>query len=264
MGGKHRSESGDVGPRPGRLVVVGVVVLLLLIGGVVIVSSLARDDTTSTAAPNLSATTSPGPTTSASPSTTTTTTTTTTGTPAQSGTGSVGSVAALLSGCRAQVAALDRLRVAGAASYRDWNLHVRAQLGLEDGSMTFSEAKSQWADSKSRSAADLAGYAKADAAAKAVGTGCRALAQADLASSPDAAAARSCVARAAGLAPLLAAARTVNGDWAEHVNMMAHKGDTPSALYSRRWLAMVRDAGPALASYRSAAARLSSVPACAG
>lgn len=265
MGGKHRSEAGqNGGSGPAKFVVWGVA-LLLIVGGLVVARSLTGADADSGGQAATAGGTG-GTSTTASTATTgatTPTSTPTTSTPAaQSGTVAADPVAALLPGCRTQVAAQERLRAAGAASYRDWNLHVQAQLAFADGSKTLSQAEAQWADSKSRAAADLAEYAKAAAAAKSAGTACDQLARTTLGSAPGAAAAKACVARSRALVPVAAAGKAVNDDWARHVQMMSKKQDMPSSIYSRMWLGMVEDAQPVLSRYRSAAAAAAKVGGC--
>ncbi|SDO60288.1 hypothetical protein SAMN04489867_0128 [Pedococcus dokdonensis] len=170
--------------------------------------------------------------------------------------------AAALATCVTTVRAQQSLATAAAASARDWRLHTDAQRKFDSGTFTVQQTKAQWAASKARGPADLAAWTRAVAAVDRVKGGCAGLATAT-AGSPAEGAAKKCTARTAALSKVAAAGAVVHRQWAAHLTMMAHKEHTAEAAYLERWAAMVEDAGPALATYRGAAAALARAPACA-
>lgn len=163
--------------------------------------------------------------------------------------------------CVATVRAQEDLATALAASARDWGLHTDAQRKFDNGSYTLKQTQAQWAASKARGPADLKAFTTATAQTKGTTGGCDGLVAATTGTEV-ASVATECQQRLAALAGAVKSGTTVHGQWAAHLTMMAAKAHTDGAAYHARWVGMVDDAGPALASYRSAAAALAKAPGC--
>ncbi|NNM45880.1 hypothetical protein [Knoellia koreensis] len=201
-------------------------------------------------------TTGPGTT---GPSSSTTSGSSTTGSSTSSGPSAEATAA--LQRCVTTVRAQESLAKAVAGSAASWQTHTDAQRRMEAGTFTAAQTAAAWARSKARGPADLKAYATANAAVKQAGQGCADV-DAKTAGSPLAAKASACAERSTRLAAVQAAGGKVQSEWSAHIAMMANKAHTNKAAYHERWLGMVKDAGPTLTAYRTAAAAAAKAPAC--
>lgn len=160
--------------------------------------------------------------------------------------------------CLAEVRAASGIQEAVASSAKHWRSHVDAQLKLDAGTYTVAQTKAQWKKSKAAGPADEAAYAKATAADTAKGS-----CAADAKKAPKDAAVAACTQRLDALRLVGRRGGVVHQQWAEHLEMMAHKEHSDGATYLQRWRGMVTDAQPTLRSYDEAAAALEKAPACA-
>jgi hypothetical protein len=165
--------------------------------------------------------------------------------------------------CRSDLATRERLAQAAAASARDWGMHTGAQVKLDSGAWTLTQAKAAWAASKARGASDTRQFAAAMAAVRtgSEATACRSV-LADTASTDLAAKGRSCASRDRALSAVTSAGRVVNSQWAEHLAMMAGRTHTDAGAYHNRWVTMVAQAQEPLQRYAAAATALLRAPAC--
>ncbi|CCH79461.1 putative Inositol-5-monophosphate dehydrogenase [Nostocoides japonicum T1-X7] len=245
--GKHS------GGRDLRLIWIAVAVVVVLLVGGGVTYAMTRDDGPSTqavsdrtSAPSSSSSTSSSPSSSS--------------TGGASGS-STPDAASAVAACAEATSAGDTLAKAASASARDWGIHTQAELDNESGKLTYAEAEARWADSKSRSHADVDGFKSAYSTWTSKRAACDGI-EKTTADTPSAAAAAKCADRAAAQAEVASTGKVVNDQWAAHVVMMAGKAHTDHAAYRKRWLDMVHDAGPALAAYHDAAAALDRAPSC--
>ena len=168
---------------------------------------------------------------------------------------------AALQRCVTTVRAQESLAKAVAGSAANWQTHTDAQKRMEAGTFTAAQTAAAWARSKAKGPADLKAYATANAAVKQAGQGCADV-DAKTAGSTLAAKASACAERSTRLAAIQAAGGKVQSEWSAHIAMMANKANTNKAAYHERWLKMVKDAGPTLTAYRTAAAAAAKAPAC--
>ena len=168
-----------------------------------------------------------------------------------------------LTACAAGIAAREQLAGAAAASVRDWRMHVDAQLKLDSGTWTVTQAHAAWDRSKARGPADVQKFAAARKAVSAAdsATACRSITAAT-ASTTLAAKGKACATRERALASVAATGSEVNSQWAAHLKMMADKPHTQDAVYHDRWMSMVAGAQVPLKRYAAAAAALARAPAC--
>jgi hypothetical protein len=163
--------------------------------------------------------------------------------------------------CRHELRLGDRLAAAADASYRDWAMHVDAQLQLDRGRTTLAQTEAMWAASKARGAADVRRFRDARAAWERGADACSP-ASADQGSAPPVL--QACVSRQAAVRAVATKGAKVDAQWAAHLEMMANKAHTDGAEYSRRWLQMVQDAPPVLQDYAGARRQLHAAPRCEG
>jgi hypothetical protein len=178
-----------------------------------------------------------------------------------SGASSPGMAPPRLAACRHELQLGDRLAAAADASYRDWALHVDAQLQLDQGRTTVAETEAMWAASKKRGPADVRGFGSARAAWDDVASDCSSVSADPGTARP---AVKACMSRQAAVRAVAAKGAEVNAQWTAHLEMMANKAHTDGAAYSRRWLKMVQDAPPVLQDYARARKHLDAAPRCEG
>jgi len=171
------------------------------------------------------------------------------------------SATAALTRCVETVRAQEAVARAAASSAANWTTHTDAQRRLDNGTNTLAETTAAWARSRVRGPGDVQAFATASAILKRASSGCGTVVG-DTAGTAMAARGSACQQRSKLLATVVATGTTVNSQWSAHVTMMANKAHTDGAKYHDRWLEMVRDAGPALEAYRSAAAAAARAPAC--
>jgi hypothetical protein len=166
-----------------------------------------------------------------------------------------------LDACRHGLRLGDHLAAAADASYRDWAMHVDAQLQLDQGRTTVAETEAMWAASKKRGAADVRGFGSARAAWDDVAGDCSEVSADPGTTRP---AVEACLSRQAAVRAVAAKGAEVNAQWTAHLEMMANKAHTDGAAYSRRWRQMVQDAPPVLQDYARARRHLDAAPTCEG
>lgn len=186
----------------------------------------------------------------------------TTGSPTTSTpTGPPAAATSALQDCVTTVRAQEGVAKAAASSAAHWTTHTDAQRRYDAGTFTLAQTTAAWAASKAKGPADLRAFATAGAAAKQAAGGCGQVV-ARTKGTELAAKAAACSQRSTALAAVVSTGTKVNNQWSAHQTMMAHKAHTDGVAYRNRWLAMVRDAQPALAAYRAAVASAAKAPAC--
>jgi hypothetical protein len=170
--------------------------------------------------------------------------------PAASPTAAAGAATgAALRACERVVATGRDTVDAARPSFSHWAGHVRAQLDYDAGAATLEQTRERWATTKATADADLADFARADAAFGAVRNGCapepgRVL----LAGGPTPAdrdpVMVACRGEFESVSAAVAAAEAVVADWAAHVAMMKGKEHYGAHEYGRMWRDMV-EAAPA-------------------
>lgn len=169
--------------------------------------------------------------------------------------------AAALKTCAATAKSGAQLGTAAAASARDWGIHIQAEKDNDSGKITFAQAEKLWAQSKSRSKSDLAGFASASTAWKKAQHGCDRIVDATKGTA-SATAGSACAANIEAVKKVVSTGTAVNDQWAAHVVMMAGKANMDHTAYRKKWLGMVNAAGPALDKHAAATSALAKAPRC--
>lgn len=238
----------------GLAAVIGAVLLLVAgVGGIAWAVHSRGDSTTAGKSPSTSV--------SSSSSTSSPDTSTTGASPSTSEASGDDAAQTALDACVSEVAAGRSLASAASNSARDWGTHTSAETETDAGKITFAQAEALWAKSKANAKTDLAAFAKASAAYDKVKGACGSV-TAKTEGSTLATKGTACAKRGAALQKVAKAGTKVNDQWAAHVVMMGNKAHMDTKSYRSMWLGMVRDAKPALAAYKSAAAGLKTAPAC--
>lgn len=140
-----------------------------------------------------------------------------------------------------------------------WGQHIGAQLNYDSGRYTLAKTKAVWKASKATGDKDVADFRAAEKRWKAAAADCRDVGEV---SAEEEEMAKDCKARADAAYKAIRAGATVTSQWANHLEMMKNKDHIPGETYHNRWMKMVEDARPALASHKSAHAALTKAPAC--
>ncbi|KNX38252.1 hypothetical protein VV01_15630 [Luteipulveratus halotolerans] len=168
---------------------------------------------------------------------------------------------ATLAACQAEVRAGGRLASAAASSAEQYRTHTRAQVDVDAGRISAKTAARRWADSKKFGPRDVHEFASADRAYTAVAGTCERL-------QGSSGTQQACKAHARALGQAARTARPVNNGWAHHLEMMKSKPHDEAAKtfaeYMATWRGMVKDAGPQLSAYDTAAKDLAAAPRCQG
>lgn len=168
---------------------------------------------------------------------------------------------AAMSECRTALTAGETAAAAAKASAADWTTHTEAQRKLDSGSNTEEQTRAEWNASKAQGEKDVADFRAAQSTWETQKEKCASIVTMT-AGGPMRTQAEACDSRAAAIAGAVAAGTPVNDQWAEHLDMMAHKEHTTTAEYRDRWRGMVEKAVPLLAEYTRAAEALAAAPAC--
>jgi hypothetical protein len=133
---------------------------------------------------------------------------------------------------------------AARASYSNWAGHVRAQIDLDAGTITYEQAWARWKDTMATGDADIAEFRAARDIFDAQRDGC--------AERPEWASADGdpmlvdCRSEFDAVSTAVAASGGVVDEWAEHLEMMKAQEQTDPAQYGQRWRAMVDSASTVL------------------
>ena len=166
-----------------------------------------------------------------------------------------------LAACQHALTLGDAVADAADASHRDWGTHVQAQLQLDQGKITLAQTLALWASSKKPGPSDVRAFTTARAAWTKASGACQSMASAAT-TTGDRADAAACLARRAAVQAVVATGADVNAEWADHLQMMAHKAHTDAVAYSQRWREMVQQAPATLKAYEQARSRLVAAPRC--
>ncbi|HEY8308395.1 MAG TPA: hypothetical protein VIG79_17125 [Lapillicoccus sp.] len=251
--GKHSAQRRS--PMP---LVLGVVALLAIAAAAFFgFRILTGTDSPSQAAPL------PTTSTSGTPSTTTSATSTTTTAASATVSAELAAVQKALQECVTRQDAAQRVVTAATTAAEHWSEHVQGQADIDSGAKTYLDVKTNvFGPSRAAGPGDVAAYDGAMTAYSGVG-GCQNVgtleAPTDLKTKLQA-----CAAREQAIDTYMSAAKAVLDDWRTHLSEMADHSDGhldgPEA--QARWIQRYRAAPAHLDPYKSAAAALSSAPAC--
>ena len=154
--------------------------------------------------------------------------------------GAADRAAAALKGCRAKVAAADKVLAAAETGVGHWREHVQAQTDADTGRLTVVQMDAVFARTRLAGPDDQERYAKARDAydAAAADGSCSAVADAP---AKEAAAFSRCHTRAVAQRPVLEAAEPAMADWKSHLAAMArsrsHHMDDAQEIWIEAWRA---------------------------
>lgn len=166
-----------------------------------------------------------------------------------------------LTACVSAVQAGESVASAAALSAEHWKIHYTAQLKLQRGDYTLERTTQDWADTKVLGPDDVARFDRAQQSWDKVVNACAHLDPAALAAD-QAEPAADCVERAEALAVVATRGAAVNADWADHIEQMKVKADTPADEYYAWWIDVVEAAPDAMDPYEDAVADLADAPKC--
>lgn len=163
-----------------------------------------------------------------------------------------------LAACLEAGARADAAVGAARTALGNWNTHFGAQIAFDRGQIDSAEAKRRWAESKEPAERNLQALATARRAVP-DGDPCEGI-DVDSLDTDE----RGCVARANGVADVLAAAGPALDGWSDHLNMMATRDEYPVDEYLAIWRRTVAAAPADMREFQRSADAYDGSADCAG